>query len=308
MTSKRFKIILFLGTILAIIFFWPNDNLQVTFCDVGQGDAILISHHHFQILIDGGPDNKVLECLSDNLPFWDRKIEMIILTHSENDHFNGLISVIERYRLSYFVWGGISRESSGFQKLLAQIGNQGATVIKVTQNDEITIGKIKIKVYWPEAKWVDQQLSANQEKIVFNNHSNTSYLDQFDTTITTIKNGVDFPFNNFSLVLDVSFEDFNILLMGDADSKIQPQILKTTALKAAEIIKIPHHGSKYAFTNDFFHFFTADQAVISVGENSWGHPNAELLEQLNQNNIPYWRTDQQKNILVKSDGKIWWRK
>ena len=89
------------------VFTYPERKLHLVFCDVGQGDAILASYGQVQVLIDGGPGNKVLSCLSNNMPFWDRKIEMVILTHADNDHLAGLIPVIQRYSVDQFVSNGL---------------------------------------------------------------------------------------------------------------------------------------------------------------------------------------------------------
>ena len=83
--------------LLAVVTIWaavaalPDKNLHVVFCDVGQGDAVLVKMGTSQVLVDGGPDNKVLECLARNMPFYDRRIEVVILTHPQADHMNGLV-------------------------------------------------------------------------------------------------------------------------------------------------------------------------------------------------------------------------
>jgi len=95
--------------LLAVVTIWaavaalPDKNLHVVFCDVGQGDAVLVKMGTSQVLVDGGPDNKVLECLARNMPFYDRRIEVVILTHPQADHMNGLVDVLERYTVLRFI-------------------------------------------------------------------------------------------------------------------------------------------------------------------------------------------------------------
>lgn len=83
--------------------FWvtlPSKRVRVVFCDVGQGDATLVSHKNWQMLIDTGPNNKkVLSCLENNLPFWDKKIEVVVITHGDSDHAGGLADVSKFYKI-----------------------------------------------------------------------------------------------------------------------------------------------------------------------------------------------------------------
>lgn len=145
-----FWLILLLILLWTAVFSLPDNKLHLIFCDVGQGDAILISYQKTQILIDGGPDNRVLSCLSRHLPFWDRRLEVVILTHPEEDHFGGLIDVIKRYNLKYLI-------SSSWPE-----GGRKTTVLKT--GDEIHLGKINLSVLWP--KEINQGGELNESSLV----------------------------------------------------------------------------------------------------------------------------------------------
>jgi competence protein ComEC len=146
-----FWLILLLFLLWVAIFSWPDNKLHLIFCNVGQGDAILISYQKTQILIDGGPDNLVLNCLSHHLPFWDRQIEMVVLTHPEKDHFGGLIDVIKRYNLKYLI------SSASWPE-----GGRKTTVLKA--GDEIRLGKINLSVLWPRE--INQERKLNENSLV----------------------------------------------------------------------------------------------------------------------------------------------
>jgi competence protein ComEC len=307
MNRRFFSVLIFLGTALVLVWFWPSKNFQVVFCDVGQGDGILFSYRNYQILVDGGANNKILECLNDNIPFWDRNLEMVILTHPDKDHYYGLIAVAERYRLSYFVWGGLERKNDNFEKLLAQLSNQNVILIKPNQNDEMAVDKMKIRFYWPDPQWLAEQLSDNQEKMVQVDASKDYQAYQKGSVLAVFDDNSQMPFNDFSLIFTVSFEDFDVLMMGDADSRIQPEILNSISFPDVEVLKVAHHGSKYAFSDDFLASFKAILAVISVGANPWGHPHPDLLSQLDQFDLAVLRTDEEGSIKLTSDGQIWWR-
>jgi len=274
---------------------WPNDNFHLVFCDVGQGDAILVSWGKTQILVDGGPDDRVLSCLGEHMPFWDRKLEMVILTHPEKDHGGGLISVVERYKVNYFVCGVLGSPSLFYQKLLAVISRENLCLINPWQGDELTIGGVKIKFYWPDKGWIAQQLSVR-----------TKDLANFDISRSGLMyQNISGSPNDFSLVFKISFDDFDVLLTGDADQKVQPEILATTSLPRVDVLKVAHHGSKYAFLDEVLSQVRPKLAVISVGKNPWGHPTEILLDQLRHFGIATKRTDKDGTIEVISDGERW---
>ena len=101
--------------VLGVLFISQSQDqgkLRLIFCDVGQGDGILIiSPAGKQVLIDGGPGTKILSCLSQNMPFWDRSLDMIVATHAQKDHMEGLLSVLERYEVSTVVSNGVGGDS-----------------------------------------------------------------------------------------------------------------------------------------------------------------------------------------------------
>ena len=96
-TSKYLIYLLSLLTLLTwlAVFSLPDDKLHLITCDVGEGDATLITYKSSQLLIDGGPNNKVIDCLSEHVPFWDRTLEVVVLTHPDYDHMKGLGAVFK---------------------------------------------------------------------------------------------------------------------------------------------------------------------------------------------------------------------
>ncbi|PIS15072.1 hypothetical protein COT63_01915 [Candidatus Shapirobacteria bacterium CG09_land_8_20_14_0_10_38_17] len=278
-----------------VLWCWPDDNFHLVFCDVGQGDAILMSFGETQVLVDGGSDDRVLSCLGEHMPFWDRELEMVILTHPEKDHGGGLISVIERYKVSYFVWGVLGNPAVFYQKLLVALSKEDVCLINPWQGDELTMGRVKIKFYWPDRDWVAQRLSVKSED-----------LDNFDVS----KSGLMYQStsgspNDFSLVFKVSFNNFDVLLTGDADQKIQPEILMTTSFPQVDVLKVAHHGSRYAFLDEVLSQVRPELGVISVGKNPWGHPTQMLLDQLSRFGMVIRRTDKDGTVEVISDGEKW---
>src|SRR3989344_6718895 len=130
-----------------------TNNLQVNFLDIGQGDAIFIeSPNKHQILIDGGPYSNILQKLQKLMPFHDRTIDMVILTHPDKDHIEGLLRVLQRYKVDYILWTGIVRDGAIYQKwlsLLKKSEKQGTKIIKAKFGQEIKAGNVVIYTLHP---------------------------------------------------------------------------------------------------------------------------------------------------------------
>ena len=278
MEFKSVKIVLIsltlvIALIWAAIFNLPDDRLHLVFCNVGQGDAVLVHQGSTQILIDGGPDQSVLDCLSGHMPFWDREIEMVVATHPEADHITGLIDVIERYNVEHFVLNSNGKDSAVFQEFRRVVENEGGEVYFPQGGDEIKLAPLKLAVLWPQS----------QEKVL---------------GTTTIEGEV----NDTSLVLQLSYGEFDALFTGDISTKVE-DLLK---LNDTEVLKVAHHGSKYSTSEEFLKQTTPELAVISVGKNRFGHPTEEVLSLLNNQSIRILRTDQQGEVEVVSDGESWY--
>ena len=248
------------------VFSLPDQKLHLVFCDVGQGDAILVSYKQNQILIDGGPDNRVLSCLGHHLPFWDRKIEMIVLTHPEADQFTGLIDVIKRYSVNYFVSNNLTNKGSAFQELQQEILKKNVLTHAPQEGEEIKIGALEFLVLWPPKDFYDSET------------------------------------NNSSVVLKLVFNQFTALLTGDLSDKFENQL----DLTSVEVLKVAHHGSQTSTSQTFLEKLKPRLAIISVGKNNFGQPSPEILERLNNLKIRTLRTDQNGEIEIVSDGERWY--
>ncbi len=278
MEFKRTKIILIslvlvVGLIWAAIFSLPDNQLHLVFCDVGQGDAILIYQGSNQILVDGGPNQSVLNCLSNHMPFWDREIEMVVATHPDADHITGLIDVIERYNVKYFVLNSVGKDSAVYREFEKAVLEEKTPVYFPEKGDKINLELIKLAVLWPQS----------QEKVL---------------GATTMEKEA----NETSVVLQLSYGDFDVLLTGDISSQIESLL----NLEDVEVLKVAHHGSKYSTSEEFLKESQPELAVISVGKNSFGHPTKEVLEKLSNLGIKVMRTDQEGEIEVVSNGETWY--
>ncbi len=293
MDFKKPKIIiaglaLAVALVWAIVFQKPDNNLHLVFCDVGQGDATLISYQSVQVLIDGGPDGRVINCLSENMPIWDRTIETVVLTHPQADHFGGLIEVIDKYDVGQFIVNQIapSADTAGFWELRKRIINEGNEIHSPQAGEEIQIGEVKLSILWPKQKLGDSDLWQDKN------------ADR-QAVLGTASVGGDL--NDTSVILELSYGDFQALLTGDISSLVDNKL----SLEDVEVLKVAHHGSKYSTSSQFLDKISPELAVISVGKNSFGHPTSEVLDRLAEKGIRISRTDENGEIKITTDGKTW---
>ena len=266
----------------------PDRNLHVVFCDVGQGDAALISFGSVQVLIDGGPDGRVLDCLGREMPFWDKRLEMVVLTHAEEDHAGGLIDVFRRYRVGYFVANGIANDTPVFWELQGLVAKSGTATYLPQTGDVISLGNLRFRVLWPKQRlgemfvWQTAGLSDRQKVLGAVNFSG--------------------EINDTAVVVELDFSDFQVLFTGDLSSDYE------TGLKLADvdILKVAHHGSRFSTGRQFLEVIKPELAVVSVGENSFGHPTQEVLERLAEAGAAVKRTDKDGAVKIASDGEGWW--
>lgn len=266
-----------------------SQNLIIDFLDVGQGDAAFIktSQGH-QILIDGGPGSTVLSKLAERMPFWDKSIDLIILTHPESDHMAGIMEILQRYQVDYFLWTGIVRDTPEYKKFIsileqkknppdsswmASINPQkGAEVITVSAGQVVRAGDAFINILYPF-----ENLSGKELK-------NTS--------------------NDSCIVARLAFGQDSFLFAGDISSVAEKNFFSQKNILASNVLKVSHHGSKYSTSEDFLQSVNPKIAVISVGkDNSYGHPTQEVLNRLENFGIQIKRTDQDGDIEIMSDGE-----
>lgn len=253
-----------------IILSSKEENLRVIFFDVGQGDAVLVSYGSNQALIDGGMSGKIImEKLGQYVPFWDRNIELIIATHPDQDHIGGLTQVLKNYEIGRVIDNGVSSSSGVFESFEKVIREKNIKKLEGEKNMKIKISnEAEMEIFHPDGK---------QNK---NNPKDT---------------------NAGSFVLKLIFGENSFLFTGDLPIKEEIGLAGEGDNIDSQIIKIAHHGSKYSTSLEFLEKVSPEDAVISVGKNSYGHPSAEVLERLEKEGIRTLRTDERGDIIYECD-------
>ena len=255
--------------LIAIIFHGKNSPLSVVFLDVGQGDAILISEGSQQILIDGGKDGKLLlEKMGKFVPFWDRKIEAIIISHPDQDHIGGLIDVLKVYQVDAVLETKMQSESQTFKKL---------EEIIATRNIEKTEAK----------KDVTMKFASGATAEILYPFETVADINSKDTNTNSVVVKLLFGENKFLFTGDLATTEEDKLLSGGLDLDI-------------DFLKVAHHGSKYATSDEFLNKVSPTDAIISVGKNnSYGHPGTEVLQRLLKYRANILRTDELGDVIYE---------
>ncbi len=295
---------------LCVILVWiavlqlPDSNLHIVACDVGQGDGILIYRGTSQILVDGGPNSRVVECLERHLPFWDREIELVVLTHPQADHFTGLVSVFEQYAVGKFVASEADSSSRSYQVLKEVVGSKGISVVNPRVGMELRLGLMSLDILSPNSPLCSETRSSLLRGPRQGGSASRSAAGlQSRGTLGVCDWSGDL--NDLSVVFRLSYGEFDGLFTGDLSPRVGIDLVNSGNVRDIEYLKVPHHGSKNGLTKGLLDASRPEVAVVSSGRNNrYGHPHKEVLEMLS--GIKVLRTDLQGDVEVISDGKVLW--
>jgi len=255
----------------------PDDELHVSFLDIGQGDAILIQKGNQQVLVDGGPSPQALALeLGDRMPFWDRTIELVVLTHPHADHLTGLVEVLQRYQVERVLSPDLDYESSLYGEWQELIDEKEIPRTPAQAGQKIDLGDgVIIEVLNPQAPLLA---------------------------------GTGSDINNNSVVLHITMGKASFLLTADIEQEAEFKLIVLGADLTSTVLKVGHSGSRTSTTPEFLAAANPRVAVISVGDNPFGHPSNEVVGRLEVNlgadNI--FRTDEQGTIEFITDGERLW--
>jgi competence protein ComEC len=266
---------------------WSAGKLELTVLDVGQGDSLLVvSPHGRTLLIDGGgafggfPGREEHngidpgeEAVSPYL--WSRgfqKLDVVALTHAHQDHIGGLTAILENFRVGT-LWIGREVESTALANLEKLAREKKIAIVHEIRGNAFSWDGVEMQLLWPE--------------------------------IAPTEVGPA-PKNNDSLVLRLKYGERSMMLPGDAEKQAESSIMSDNSEEAlrADVLKVGHHGSKNSTMPGFLAAVRPRVAVISAGEdNTYGHPNPELLERLSEAGVRTLRTDRNGAVHILTDGK-----
>jgi len=243
-----------------------NDNeLNVIVFDVGQADCIYIKTPEDEnILIDAANNGDGGYIVSYLASLGVKKIDYFFLTHPHADHIGGADDIIENFEIKNIYMPKVYHDTKTYEEVLKSAKAKGLK-IKAAKPEIINLSSCVLRI-----------LSPVKEK----------YND----------------LNSYSIVIKLSYYDFDMLFMGDLPKEQEKDILNNDL--SADIIKIGHHGSQYSTSEDLLNKSKSSYAIISAGEdNDYGHPYDKTLRLLEKHNIAVYRTDYEGDIIINSDGK-----
>ncbi len=258
-----------------------DSRTLVVFCDVGQGDGAYIRlENKIDILIDAGPDRKILDCLGKYMPPYDHTIELAIISHPQKDHIGGLLYVYPRYHIDRLAMTPLRERSKTFSDVLKRIQDDHTMVVFVKQGMRFTLKDANITFLWPSEYFLEKNLQFDPL------HDKNYALSSLDD-------------NDFSEVFFFQQGNYKILFTGDASISTLGTLSHQSNLKST-ILKVPHHGSKNGLTLSFLKLADPRVSVISVGKhNSYHHPSKEVLDMLQASKTQIRRTDEEGDIVIK---------
>ncbi len=247
-------------------------KLEVSFLDVGQGDAILVqTPSGKQMLIDGGATNKVMEELAKHVSYFDHTIDVIVATHPDADHVTGLIPVLKKFVVENVVLSPSGGATGIYDDVKKHIDEEHTEVHHGVEGDIIDFGDgVVARILYPSRNYVTKKDDTNDASV--------------------------------SMVITYGNESF--LLTGDLPSIREPLLIKAGLPRNITVYKAGHHGSKYSSSEPLLTYIRPEYVVISAGkENKYGHPNPEALERLQKYSKEVISTIDKGAITFITDGK-----
>lgn len=240
-----------------------SEKLQIWFLDVGQADSILIQNGDANMLIDAGNNEDGKKLVSYFQSLGIESFQYVIGTHAHEDHIGGMDDIIDNFNIDTFYMPDAITTTATFESVLDSL----------------------------EAK-----------NIAFQTPSIDSIFKLGNATIDVLYVGTDdSDLNNTSIVLKLTYGNTSILFMGDAEKEVETTIEKKDI--SADVLKVGHHGSNTSSSKTFLEKVNPSYAIISVGTgNSYGHPSNTTIQNLENQNIQIYRTDENGTIIMTSDG------
>ncbi len=260
------------GLMYAITRVSVPQKLRVSFLDIGQGDAILIqTPSGKQMLIDGGPSDRVISHLSRELSFFDRTLDAVVTTHPDADHATGLIPVLEKYAVGKIITSTSKGTTGIFDDLTKHIDNEQAVISVAHVGDVIDFQDgVTARILYPSLNYVAKENDTNDASV--------------------------------SLVLTYGDETF--LLTGDLPSTREAFLIAHGLPKNITVYKAGHHGSKTSSGEQLLGYIRPEYAIISAGkDNRYGHPNPETISRLEKYSKEIISTIDRGSISFVTDGR-----
>ena len=268
-------------------------DLTVAFMDVGQGDGIFIeAPNGVQMIVDGGPDRKILGEIKKLMPFYDRTIDLIVVTNPDKDHMAGFIDILKNYEVGKVLEPGTTTDTKVYAEFEKSVENEKSPLRSAS-----SAGQAK----GPEYSRGAEKIIARRNMRIILDQQNKVYFD----ILFPDRDVSDWKTNDGSIVGKLIYGNQSFLLTGDTIKGIENYLVNLDPKSLdTDVLKLAHHGSKTSSSEELLEAASPLYAVISAGfNNRYGHPHQEVLDRLEKNKIPYLGTYDKGTVVFKTDGK-----
>lgn len=296
--KKVIVVWLLVATFLAWKGYYQAQAPRLVICDVGQGDAILVTDWSKQLLVDAGPDLAVLECLERYLPWWDQRLEAVVATHPDNDHVGGLSAVFQSFRVLTFIHNGDSKQTTDFlslERLLQRKDTRPKRSLLTQAGDKFQLTPIiNFSTLSPRV--------GVKSKEPENGRKSETKLSDVEGNFAAKTD----QYNDRSIALFLTINHLKVLLMADVEEPGEIALLESGLIQEVNVLKVAHHGSKSSTSPRFLAQAKPEISALSLGENNqFGHPSPQVLANLAQIGSKTLRTDQHGDIIFNIIGQKW---
>lgn len=257
-------------------------QFKVIALNIGQGDSTLIQFRNGQkMLVDCGPNAGVLARLGAKLPFYDRSIDYVLVTHPDLDHYGGCVDVVKRYKVGEIITNGTSKENDPYWRVWDSVQKEsGAKVVVINSPRVWQIASTTLEFLSPDPalQFATAADDSNNYSIVFR------LVDSFDTYL-------------FTADMELPLEQ--ALLKRYCNTIVSTTFKYPCPALESNVLKVGHHGSKSSTGDELLRAVVPKTAVISVGPNKYGHPSLRVIKRLERAGVSILRTDQMGDILIK---------
>ncbi len=256
-------------------------TLQMTFLDIGQGDAtFIVFPDGRQMLVDCAIDARILEALGRVMPYYDRTLDYLVVTHPDLDHYGGCVDVIKRFEIGNIIYNGYMKDQSDMWQTFWEAAHaEGNAYYELAQPETWEIASTTVHFLYPDHSIARNPNVPGHEK--------------------------DTGSNNSSIILKLTYGNVDTLLLADSEAELEEYLVESYPdILDVEVLKAGHHGSAGSSIPEMIEKTTPLHTIFSAGlGNKFGHPSLRVIRRVERVGSEVWRTDTQGDILVKTDGE-----
>jgi beta-lactamase superfamily II metal-dependent hydrolase len=242
-----------------------KNSMSIHFIDVGQGDSTFIDYGDYEILIDAGIERYGETVANYIRQYVDENIELIIATHPDADHIAGMDYILSNFDTEHIIYNGESKNTQTYRDFFDAANTEQNCELSIAKNEIINIDEyVSLQIFAP--------------------------INRYDEA------------NENSIVSLLTYDEVSFLFPGDMENNQEQDLMNSFV--DINVLKAPHHGSRYTASAEFLNRVKPEYVIISAGKNNqYEHPHQEALQRFFDIGATMYGTFQDGNILITTNGK-----